>query len=266
MGRNNTAWEDDAALLATVARSRARVIAAERQLDNAPACQVVHSMRAKLEQAWALLLTAQISDAFGWRASAQAVSSSQRASDQALLVANQVAEEAARVLGRDREPLDEMPLPPGLGELDAEGCASPQMFGVDGHDSVTPINLNVQLYECVFTSSASRFGVRFPFTMNEIVFCPSGLEKHPARVPLDRLIAPKPTLALANGLLQIGRDVFLIKHTLFVHVAAQIGRKQGAVEFAVEGSTRQRAYQWRFFVVKGTLEYAVTVANIVNGV
>lgn len=266
MGRNSTPWEDDAGLLTAVARARARIVAAEQAIDNVSDALLVNTMRERLEQAWAFLLNAQISDTLGWSASAQAVSYSLRASDQALLTADQLIEETARVVTGNREPFDEQRLPEACDLLDVVSCPTPEMFGVEGHGSFTRINRSILLYECIFSPSADRFGVRFPFSMKEIVFCPSGLEEQPVRVPLCGLQTDKPTLPLANGLLQIKDDVFVIKDTSFVHVASRVEGKSGTAEFAVEGTKGAGGYRWRFFLVRGSLQYAVTVANLVNWV
>jgi hypothetical protein len=266
MGRNNTPWEDDAGVLTAVTRARARLVAAETMINNLSDSALVNTMRERLQEGWTFLLNAQISDTMGWSASAPAVLYSQRASDQALLTANQLIEEATRDGDGKSDPFDEKQLPQGPGEFDMAICATPELFGAEGHTSLSRINPNVWLLECVFCSSDSYFGVRFPFSMSEIVFCPSGLEEEPTRVPVERLRTDKATLPLSNGLLQIADDAFIIKHTLFVHVAVRIDRKRATAEFAVEGPVRQRSYQWRFFLVRGPLKYAVTVANLVNWV
>jgi hypothetical protein len=263
MGRNSTRWENDAIVLTAITSARARLVAAERLINKLDGGVAPAVMAERLEQGWNALLHAQISDSLGWTANAQAVSCSLEAADQAALIANQLIEEVP-LQENTSEPFDQAELVEESHDVTGRAGIAAEIFGGQGQGSFTQINANVRLYESVFKPSDKRCGVRFPFAMDEIVFCPSGMEESPVRVALDRLKMKEPTLPLANGMLQIGRDLFLIKNTLFVHVAARIDRTRRTVEFAVERSKRKTLYRWRFFVVDGTLEYAVQVANAVN--
>ena len=264
MGRNDTPWEDDAAVLTAISRARTRLVTAERTIDRMHSPSVPNSMHERLSLGWDQLLNAQVSDTMGWNASPQAVAYSLKASDHALLLATQLIEEGGAHIDPPCEHLSGEVWPEGQDHLDLTDCPVPEIFGVDGHSSLTRINRSVCLCECIFQASAGRFGIRFPFSLNEIVFCPSGLETAPTRIDLNGLKTDCPTLPLANGLIQVANEIFLIKNTSFVHVACRINRGLRVAEFAIERGREPNGYRWQFYIVRGALEYAVKIANLVN--
>lgn len=97
-----------------------------------------------------------------------------------------------------------------------------------------------------------------------LVFCPSGMETSPTRIPLALIKPRSVSLPLANGLLQIAPDVFVIKDTRRVHVAATVDFDQRKVAFSVRDSVPGKQYGWRFYVVTGPLARAVQIANAMN--
>jgi hypothetical protein len=261
MGANNTAAEDDAAVLSSISRARARLLTAERAMTSAGHTA---SVRSRLDEAWKLLLHAQISDALGWSAGPQAVQYSLSASEQALIAANQI-------LG-DNAPGPVASLDSILNKFEAvrlsEACTlpTPEIFGAEGEGSYTAIAGDSHVYECTFRAIGQerRCGVRFPFEMDDIVYCPSGMEKSPIRIPLRILKPSIVTLPLANGLVQIATGVFLIKDVSSVHVAACIQRDDGRVEFAIEGARHGKIHTWRFYLVHGSIDRAIACANLIN--
>jgi hypothetical protein len=269
MGRNSTQWEDDAAVLTAIMRARSRLVTAEEMVVNRGESSHIAALEEKLERGWLALFAAQVSDGLGWDAGARAVSNSLRASDEALLLANQTIEELEEATTHDNsDPFDTITLCGCPAEKDTAPSIAPEIFGAEGCWSAHLLSTNIRLYEFVFTPSSERgqCGVRFPFDTNELVFCPSGLEDHVITVDLARLKPTTPTLPLANGLIEIASARFLIKETLSVHVAAMIDRSNKAVIFAVAGCRKGKRYEWRFFLVSGTPEYAVLVANTINRV
>jgi hypothetical protein len=63
---------------------------------------------------------------------------------------------------------------------------------------------------------------------------------------------------------QIAPDVFVIKDTRRVHVAATVDFDQRKVAFSVRDSVPGKQYGWRFYVVTGPLARAVQIANAMN--
>jgi hypothetical protein len=242
MGSNDTAWENDAALLASISRARSRLVAVEHQCPGHPA----------LKQIWKSLLQAQISDALGWFAGPDAISYSLRASDDVLLA-------ATRLLGRADGPRLQMPEvllfdtePPEI-EITGEGSGGYTTAG-DG----------IAIYDCEFRAVERLSGIRLPFRMESLVFCPSGIDRSAISVPRNLLKPARVSLPLANGLIQIAPGLFLIKDLGCVHVAGIVDFENARLEFLVRDNALGKRYHWRFYVVSASLEHAVDFACTVN--
>lgn len=145
-----------------------------------------------------------------------------------------------------------------------ETWPAPEVFGGSPVGSYSSLGPGIQVYECWFRG-LDEGSVRFPFDCKEIVHCPSGLEATPIRIPMGLLRKEITRLPLANGLVQLTPDLFLVKDKAYVHVAASIDtRGAQLIEFGVYGPNPGRWYHWRFYLVSTTLAEAVAVANLVN--
>ncbi len=266
MGHNSSPWEDDCAVLTAIARARARLVAAERALHSVSARAALH-LDSILHDAWVALLHAQISDALGWWAGPQAVQSSLQNSERALIAANRIVAEViskSRQYGDDDENAN-APANSAPGR-DVKVLPLPELFGADGSGSFSTMASGLHVYDCKFTAVHPYCGLRLPFDRPAIVYCPSGLEERPARIPVCVFRQDDITLPLANGLLEVGEGMFLIKDTSYVHVAAHINLRSRFLEFAVRGSKLKKPYTWRFYFFVGDLGEAVAAANRLNSV
>jgi alpha-amylase/alpha-mannosidase (GH57 family) len=266
MGRNSTRWENDLAVLTAVTRARRRVVRAEKIVSTLKDSKLTLDVNTKLDHAWSALLTAQISDCLGWTAGPRAVPSAMQESDRALMLGTQVIEALPHIPNETGPWQNQTAQPPGCQDCRQRAWPTATIFGAEGSISVSEESAHVRIYECEFSQAEEYCGVRFPFDMNCIVFCPSGLEEHPISIPLTIIKAKSPTLPLANGMIQLADDLFLVKDTQFVHAALRINRSSGYAEFATNGLRNGRSYHWRFLVVAGTLKSAVAIANSVNSV
>jgi len=255
MGRNSTPEEDDAGVLTAVSRARRRLLRAEAacpQLDRDAAC------RDAIDRAWRALLHSQISDTLGWSANSQAVAYALKAADHALTLSTRVIE---RHDGELEPPAKAVAVPAG----GAASWPAIELFGAAGSGGYSVVAENVVVFDAMFRATEAECGLRMPFASDgELVFCPSGREHEPLRVPLEILKPQGVTLPLANGLLRVGEDLYAIKDTAFVHVAARIDRRARTLEFAVHGAPPGRPYHWRIFVVSTDLDGAVRLANQIN--
>ena len=260
MGRNDGPWENDAGILSCISRARRQLIHAECRASVDPSL-LSESSRSQLEQAWELVIRAEISDGLGWLAGPHAVQYVLRAAEDAYILANQAMDEGAEcdlpveVTGTNLQdsstPKDRLP--------------EPEMFGSKGDVSCSFAGSAIRIYDVQFEAVEATCGVRFPFELEEIMFCPSGLEDVPTRIPLDVLKPKLIALPLANGLIQVSNDVFLIKETSYVHVAALVHiRDPRMIEFACQGAPVGKRYHWRFHLLSSTVTTAVKYANRIN--
>jgi hypothetical protein len=142
----------------------------------------------------------------------------------------------------------------------------PEFLGADADGAYTTLRPGVRLYDCRLKVIDVRCGIRFPLTTSELVFCPSGIETEPLRIPFEEFRTQQLTLALTNGLIQLGDGLFLVKDIRSVHLCAIVDRLRKTVEFAVQGANAGRHYRWHFYVLHTTLDNAVRYANRINRV
>lgn len=263
MGRNGSPWEDDDAILSSLSRARARVVAAEVALSTCDRDRG-ESPALKLDEAWRHLLHGQISDALGWSAGPQAAQTALWSAHQAFTGANQVLDELTECVDLD-------PLLRRLPALDGATGAStlrnwpePVIFGGNGTCAYTARGSRIRIVECTFRATAEHCGVGFPFEGEELTYCPSGSECFPVSIPLSSLKPLSIAVPLANGMLQIAPGLFVVKDLGTVHVAAEVRRREARVNFAAYCVKEGKLHRWRFHLVVGGVTEAVEYANTLN--
>jgi hypothetical protein len=105
--------------------------------------------------------------------------------------------------------------------------------------------------------------IRFPGTLDDIVYTPA-LTASPVRLPRAAFSFDRVTLALPDGLIGLGGDLFLVKDQAFAHLGAQITADSGDVVFSDETVPANEEAIWKFHVVRGTLETAAAIAKAIN--
>jgi hypothetical protein len=84
------------------------------------------------------------------------------------------------------------------------------------------------------------------------------------RFALGEFPQPDFYLPLANGFISLSEDLHLIRNNCSVAVAAHIVKDDPWITFAVEGAPDGRLFEWRFLVVRGSVDMAVRTANEMN--
>lgn len=92
------------------------------------------------------------------------------------------------------------------------------------------------------------------------------MEHSPVSIPVDSLNSVKLTLPLPNGLLKTADGLYLVKDTRTVHVCAVVYLEANTVAFVIEGPRANRRLTWRFYSIRGNLQYALRLANRINSV
>jgi hypothetical protein len=122
------------------------------------------------------------------------------------------------------------------------------------------------LYGCeaAFTSDAPDHGLRFRREPGAVCYCPSGMEGRPVVTDLSGLRPQTVYLPLANGLLGLGPQRFLIRLNESCSHAVAVSRDGEWASFLVDGGPENRPYEWAFALFEGPLEHAVAAANRLN--
>jgi hypothetical protein len=214
-----------------------------------------------LDKAWTHILHAQISDCLGWSPSAQSVWYAFEHIRNALLITDRVLR-PTDLVDLEADVIDDQQYH-GSVSCD-EAFISASLFGCNGSIVVSSFSDLHQTIECQFESTASDCGVRFEYHMDELRYCPSGIENELVAIPLQWIRKDTISLPLSNGLLEALPGVFLIKQLSFIHLAAQVVKSEHAVKYALRGLPTGRSYTWQFHVLKGDANSAVAFANKLN--
>ncbi len=260
MGHHANEWEKDASILGYVSLARKRLVAAERHLQQVPDSMTRSRAAGFLDAAWRALLFGEASDPLGWEPLPSEVA-----------FAFAAATATIRLVGRVCD------LKLGTGCLsafaatlgDVAGPSEPMMnpielFGAEGRWGVHPWLAGSQLLEAEFRVRDRVAGIRFPLVGSELVYCPTASETEPIAISLSDFAPSVIYVPLANGLIRLGPEVFLVKLLEFVHVAAAVHCQGACVCFAVEGAPHGKRFTWRFVLLRTSLDGAVRFANEVN--
>jgi len=236
-------------------------------------------LSAALSQAWRLLFLAQVSDATGINPFRGEVDYGISHASEALRIAREVIEEGKRRLGLaaavidtsartvgpagaeppDPAPLDAPPLDP---RVDAPGRTTRTAWRQVG---TAPDLYRLDLaFSAVEGSGPRAVEVVFPGDTEQIVYCPSLLEETPAFRSRAEFTWEHFVLPLPNGLIGLGEGRWLIKDTGWVHLGAFVYADSPDVSFRDETALKDEPVDWRFYLLEGSLEDAVDLANRLN--
>lgn len=262
MGQEKNGWEENDAVLARTSRSRIQLRSVEALLSETPA-----SVGPALHQARKAQMLAEGSGPLGWQPTPREVQYGLQASGDVLAVTGQILDEYGKSVSdvaTDR--------PPRLDYDSSLRCVSSlddvvSSAGIGSESiSITQIGDGVMMLEADFLPASRHFGILFSYSTKFLSYSPSGLEQTLVHVPLNQLRLSEVCLPLANGLLRIQENLYVVKDLRYCHVAARIQKSTGFAEFAITSSDMAvRRYRWRFYVLTGASgESAIDFANTLN--
>jgi glycosyl hydrolase family 57 len=216
-----------------------------------------------LDKAWTHLLHAQISDCLGWYPSAQSVWYAFEQIRNVLMITDR-ALRPTDLVDLEADVIDDQQYRSNI-PCD-EAFVSASLFGCDGSIVFCSFSDMHQTIECQFESTASNCGVSFEYHMDELRYCPSGIEYELVTIPFQWIRKDTISLPLSNGLIEVLPGVFLIKQLSFIHLAAQVVKSEHVVKYALRGLPIGKSYTWRFHVLKGNADSAVAFANKLNSI
>ena len=259
MGAHSNLWENDNFILTTIARSRLRLIEAERKLQITSGSR---DKRAKeFAKAWRAVLKAQCSDFLGWNPSPIGLATGFQAVEMALNRARTIMEAEIPWDIEDNDKRATLTNDcPGNCQL-----TSPALFGSTGEGEWSQLYSDCWIWEAGFVSVEQECGVSFELSCNYLEFSPSGDETHVLRIPLALLKPEVISLPLSNGLIKLDEEWYLIKLLTRVHLAALIKKEQKKIVFSIRGDYPGHEHAWTFYFVKGDAERALNIANALNG-
>lgn len=232
--------------------------------------------RAALDSAWRLLALSEVSDSSGINPFRGEVEYGIAHATEALRIAREVIDAARQRLGVpsmrirvdegsvEANPLPTAPAPEASPPLETQVDAG----GRDWQQSWTSPSAGVERLELTFApgagAAAKKLSVTFPGDSTEIVYCPGLTEDEPVSYPRSAFVFDHFQMALANGLIGLSTNRFVIKDTVWVHVAATIKPGDGSVQFSDDTAPPAEPVTWVFYLFDGSLENAVAFANRLN--
>ncbi len=268
MNRQSRSWDRNTEILGMAWRSREEVVKCEEIVEVLPT-DAQELARSALEAVWQDQLMAESSDPCGWVPVPSEVRFGMEAADAALLAAQAFRERLETQYGPIASPA-------GAGEdIDADGADSTaiqelvaamptKLVAAQGCAEIYAYTAQAVCCAMSARAVAAEAGISFPVLSGRILFCPSGLEWETQPFEVDEMRADETFFPLANGLLGVGNDCFIIRINRYGQPAARVARASREVSFLICGSVVGRPLDWRFLLFKGPVAGAIALANKVN--
>lgn len=255
MGGAPTPWQNSPSILATVGRSRERLLSCEAMVRRM-ALDDSSDYARRTRELWTKQVMAECSDPHGWLPTQSEVQFGQASAEDALTTASHLLAELSFASNL---------APPRHFPPSAEAPASLDLkvapLGL-GETTIRRLSEKLHLVETKAEPKDGLVGVVFQRANQEVTYCCSGMEDQATTFRLEDIAMPEVYLPLTNGLISLGDDRFLIRVNAYGVTAAKLSQRDNTVVF--QAATPNRALRQRFLVYDGALEDAVNLANSVN--
>ncbi len=251
------------------------LVAAETAADVAGIATAGSSGRVALDGAWRLLALAEVSDSSGINPYRGEIEFGIAHATEALRVARAVIRDAAQRLGLKRVAIDVAAgtvssAPPAAAPtpIPAVLAAVVTAPGRTVGESWTrePSGASRVTFDLGASADAGQrsIEVRFPGEAGALVYSPGLAEDTLDSLPREAFEFDHFQLALANGLIGLGGNRYLVADQALVHVAATVRRDSADVVFGDDTAPADRPVRWSFVVVDGSAEAALAEADRLN--
>jgi hypothetical protein len=261
MGRHRNRWEDNPGILGLVWRSRMEVRRCEDALALIPAVNRLE-LKDQIDEMWKAQIVAEASDPHGWVPYPVEVNYGRRCAEAALQTAIKLRLKV-ETMGLARMPLIFEEADPNQTLLDVNSVAEPVGVAQVAW-SIGPCGYHV--CDVFVTPDDGLNGIRFNVVGESVHYSPTGLEERVVRIDIPLCAERSTYLPLANGLVGIGQDRWVIRSNMHGLPAARVCSDTNSVSFCVHGFSASKKYQWQFLLVNGTAERAIDIANHLNRV
>lgn len=266
MGKQARPWENDAGILALAWRSRQELVLLEEQIRAVHPVAVPNQLSDEIDRLWTLQLMAESSDSLGWNPTSGEVRFSPS-----------YAEEVLKFVDRLRQTLNDQRLTvpdsrvslcalaqAGENSATASSFCKASIIGGNGVINIIPINKYLQLLDVSFEATNSNSGISIQSFPTQLIYCPSGQENVTARIEWRALRPATLFVPLANGLLGLTDNLYLIRNNIYGQVAARLDKTARTLSFIISGAEIAKLFHWQFYIYSGELSDAVILANAIN--
>ena len=269
--------ERDGHVRTLCATAHRELVAAETMLADADEQGAdVADLGSAVDEAWRLLNLGEVTDATGINPFQGEIGYGLAHCGEALRVAHDVIADAAARTGADgvtidtragtvEDAADADPGEPVAALFDlaitARGREVTQLWT---QTAAEPATYRVELRFTPSEIDAPAIRVTFPGTTTEITYCPALRDERPITYDRSDFGWENYPMALANGMIGLGGGRWVIKDQGYTHIAAFLLPDDLDVSFQEETLSATEEVTWVFWIVEGTVDEAVEVANRVN--
>lgn len=257
MGRQQHRWQRTLAILMLAWRARTTLRQAELALNGVPDLSMRQELQGEIDEIWKQQILAESSDPLGWAPLPCEVNFGRQQGERVLKTCAASMSRLPRVVAQIEK---------RMGTRIATPLVATELIGAEGNAEWFQISKSLYLCEARFRAVQRACGIRFKRNLGSTIYCPSGSEQQPVAIALDEFQQSEFYLPLTNGFISLHHDLHLIRDNCSAAVAARLLKHEPWVTFAVEGILEGRLYQWRFFLLQGTVEDAVRTANQINSI
>ena len=263
MGLHEHRWDAGAALLTLAWRARKKLIETERllsSLDPEGRCE----LSSRIDEIWRHQILSESSDPLGLSPLLCEVNFGREQGDRVLEMCATLMSRMPLGLGYSGRNESSNGTHPDPQLAPADAPIQTELIGAEGQITWRKLSEAEYVCEARFRAEEHTCGVRFQRHSNAITYCPSGAEHQWVVIDEAELPQGEYYLPLTNGLISLNSDLHLVRDNCSVGTAARISTQDDWVRFALEGVAEGRLYEWRFRVIRGSVDEAVHVANRIN--
>lgn len=166
-------------------------------------------------------------------------------------------------------PMPEPPTPADpwfVFEIEAEGRDVDVDWFEAGAENRRQLVVNFSASEGCEDCDDRRISLGFLRTADAIAYTPALIEDEVRTYPFSdfSFLNDEVYLPLANGLIGLGNDLWIIKHTRTMHIAARVSPSDDHIRFIDAAIWRETPSTWVFDIFEGSAEDALALANRIN--
>jgi hypothetical protein len=260
MGRQAVPWQDSASILGSVWRSRAELVSCEQTTLGADPV-LAGRLRDQIDELWRWQILAESSDSFGWRPQMGEVQFVRKHVETVLQGCAQIRLQARVPIARRLDEPAQM-----VEESSADVQVVARLQGAEGGISYSRLAGGIQVCEASFKATAFTCGIHFACNLEFLAYSPSGLEDEVTTVSPDYAREGMCRLPLANGLIRVSDDIYVVRVNRYGQMAARLQAVPPEVCFEIDQINPGRSFRWQFLIYRGEEKEALKLANTENAV
>jgi hypothetical protein len=264
MGYQEHQWQNAAGLLTLIWRARTALRRTESLVKGLSSCTLKHDLEVQIEVIWKEQILAESSNPLNSSSMPCEMNFAREQADRVLRMCANLSVGLSRSAPFEQGNCESRRLQ--TAGRSTIPFAQAELVGGDGTIEWRLISKDFCLCETRLKVEKRTCGIRFKRESDVVTYCPTGSEQHESAIDITAYPKERYFLPLANGFVSLRNDLHLIRENCSVAVAARVSRREPWITFAAQGFPEGHLFQWRFFLVRGMIEEAISKANEINHV